>query len=157
MATARVVTNQEPSWYVWARTVVVGLAVAVTYGALTYIIQKYVVDPLACSGGNPAQCVQSASISANISMVLAALAGLGLSIRFGFARPLFVVLLATALLWGIADWTSGLFWLEAFGWTLLIFTAAYVLSGWIARQANILAALIVAVVIFALERILLAL
>jgi len=157
MAKTVVITDQEPAWYVWARSIVVGIAVAILYSVLAYIIAKYVVDPLTCGSGQSAACVQSASISTNIALVLAAVGGLALSIRFALARPLFVVLFATALLWGFGDITAGLFWLEVFGWALLIFTAVYVLAAWMTRHHNLTALTVVAVVIFVVERILLAL
>jgi hypothetical protein len=157
MAKAVVVTNQEPTWYVWARSVVVGVVVTVAYCILSYIIAKYVVDPLTCGRGEASACMASESISTNIAMVLAALGGVALSIRLGLARPLFVVLFATALLWGFGDYTSGLFWLEIFGWALLFFTATYALSAWMMRQRSWMTALVVAVVIFIVARILLAL
>lgn len=157
MAKTVTVNNQEPSWYVWARSVVVGLFVAILYGVLAYIISKYVVDPLTCGGGQASSCAQSGSISTNIALVLAAIGGLALAIRLELSRPLFVVLFATALLWGFGDITAGLVWLEVFGWALLLFTAVYVLSAWMTRHHNLTALTVVAVVIFVVERILLSL
>lgn len=156
---AKVVTvdQQPPVWRAWATTAGVGLLVGVIFCILAAILGRYVIEPLSCGGGDAAQCAQAVGLAGNIATVLAAAAGVGLAIRYGLARPLFVGIAAAVFLWGLGDWTAGMFWLEIFGWAVLLYAATYALFAWIASWLNVWLVLGVSLAIVVIERIVLAL
>lgn len=155
---AKVVTTQQPSvWQPWINSAIVGLATGLIFALVTALLSRYIIEPLACGTGDALQCAGATSLSAHIATVLAAAAGIALAIRFNMIRALFIGVASAALLWGLGDWTSGLFWLETLGWALLLYAAAYVFFSWLARSASLIIVLGLSLIIVLVERIVLAL
>lgn len=144
------------SWVAWLRTIAFGVVVGVVFWLLTLLLDRYVIEPLACRQvANAGVCLTSDALSGNIAALLAgALAILGM-VRWGVVRPIVISVATVALLWDLASWTSGLFWAEALGWTALLYGLSYALFSWINRTtslwlATLLATLIVVVIRVAL-------
>ena len=63
------------------------------------------------------------------------------------ARPLLVATASTISLWGLAQLTSGLGWLEIILWSVLLYCLAYTLYSWISRYKQTLPVLIAIIII----------
>ena len=48
-------------------------------------------------------------------------------------QTLIINLAAAATLWGLAEWTNGLGWLEVVIWSVMLYGLAYVVFSWVAR------------------------
>lgn len=150
---ARILSDNNSVVLIWVRFVVLGIALGIFYFLLAAMLDKYVVSPAACSGGDPTRCVNSFAISSGISSVLTAVAGLFASIRFQAPRPLLLMIAVTVLTFGLGTWTSGMFWLEALGWSGLVYMLAFVLFTGIFQFRSLVASMIVTVVILVAGRI----
>jgi hypothetical protein len=140
----------------WVRTIIVGAVTGIIFYELTLIIGRYIIDPVACRQViNAALCTDSTPMAGNIATILVAVVGVVAMVRMNIARPIITGVAAAALLWDLASWTEGLFWLEAIAWTAILYAGAYSLFGWIIRHEKLwvtlaLSALIVLVIRIAL-------
>ncbi len=150
---AKVVAAEEPqvlvtpTWSTWGRVIGIGAATGLMYWVLTILLNRFVIEPIACREAAAAACVAAPAIAGNISTVVVAALAIVAMVRFDVARPIIVAVAAAALLWGLSSWTSGLWWLETLGWSVVLYAIAYALFGWIAREANLVLALIVTVIV----------
>lgn len=154
---AKVMTVEVPTWRQWMVVMALGVAMGLLYAILVWLLSKYVVGPLACGAGSTAQCSASIFASSNVATVLVALAGTIAGVRLNIARPLLVSVGVAAVLWGLGEWIFGLHWLEVAGWSILIYSLAYLLFVWVSRHNLLLVSVITTIVIVLVERIILAL
>lgn len=152
-----VITDQQVianSWTTWIQTIIIGAVTGLIFWLLTIIIARYVVDPLVCGKMFDAMlCTDSTPLSGHIAAILAAVIGLVTMVRTAVARPIIMAVAAAALLWNLAIWTNGLFWLEAVAWSIILYTLVYALFAWIARYASLLATIILSLLIVLVIRI----
>ena len=151
-------TREVSQFYVWWRLALIGVGLGLVYWILTYLIGHYIIDQLFCSNSaNAIACTNSVGISGNIADVLVATIGLGVMVRLGIFRPIIIAASTAVMLWGLASWTDGLFWLEAIGWSVLLFGLCYLLFSWIGRYSRSVPVLIATVILLIIARIVLAL
>ena len=151
-------THEVSQSYVWWQLALIGAALGVVYWVLTYLIGHFMIDQLFCgSAANAVTCSNSTAISGNIADILVAAIGLVVMVRMKIFRPIIIALAAAILLWGLAGWTEGLWFLEAIGWTILLFALCYLLFSWVGRYARSVPVIIVTLVILVIGRIVLAL
>lgn len=138
-------TNQ---WAGWLRVVGFGAATGLAVWILTALLGRYVIEPLACGQALNAQvCVAVTPLAGNIATVLVApLAILGM-VRLGIIRPIIIAVAAAALLWPLAAWVEGLFWLEAIAWFIALYAVSYGLFSWIARHTVLWMAIVLSAAI----------
>lgn len=152
-----IITDQQvvsTGWAAWGRTIAFGAITGIIFWLLTIIIGRYVVEPLVCRQVIDAtMCTNATSLAGNISAILAATLSVVVMVRAGIARPIIVVVATAALLWNLAAWTDGLFWLEALVWSAILYAAAFALFGWITRYVTLWVTLILSFLIVAIIRI----
>ncbi len=130
----------------WARVVLVGAALGVIVLALSWVIGKFIVDPLLCRGGNLAACGNSEVLAGNIAAVIAAIAGASALIRLRVYRSILVALAVLISFWGIASLGSGLRWAELAAWMAGLYGLSYLLFAHIFRIRSIFVAVIIAII-----------
>ncbi|MBQ69844.1 hypothetical protein CL689_07405 [Candidatus Saccharibacteria bacterium] len=156
---ARVVEDNRvvrPAWWNAGQVVAFGAVVGVAYYLVMLLVGRYIVEPLACREIIEASaCVAATATAGKISTVIVAVAAIFGMIRLGIARPLVVAAGAAVVLWNLSEWTAGLFWLEAFAWSVLLYALAYALFGWIAHFPRVIVSIVVAVIVAVLLAVLL--
>lgn len=151
-------TREVSQSYIWWHLVLIGAALGVVYCVLTYMVGRFIIDPLFCgSSANAITCSNSTSISGNIADILVSIIGLGVMVRMQVFRPIIIAAATAVLLWGLASWTEGLWFVEAIGWSVLLFALCYMLFSWVGRYARSVPVLIATLLILILGRIVLAL
>jgi hypothetical protein len=145
---ARIVTTEERivstnQWLTWLRIVGLGAAAGLAAWVITALIARYIIEPLACGQMvNATICLEATPIAGNIATILIVpLAILGMA-RLGILRPIIVAIAAGALLWPLAAWAEGLFWLEAIAWFITLYGLSYGLFSWIARNVQLWQAIV---------------
>jgi hypothetical protein len=146
----------ESAFWFWMRVVIVGATLGILYYLITLAVSRYIVEPLTCQSlANGASCVNSIAISGGVAGILVAAIGLFAGIRIGIIRPLLITLATTLLVWDLASWTAGLFWLEALGWSALLYVISYALFTWITRTVPLIVSLSLMAIILIVARIIL--
>lgn len=146
--------SEVSSLYSWWKITIVGFSTGVLYWILTILINQFVVEPMFCGANLNAQiCSGSIEMAGNLANIVVALVGLFVLVRLGVLRPLIVAVSSAVVLWGLAGWTSGLFWLEVAGWSVLLFVLNYVLFSWLARYTKSIAVIIMTLVVVVTIRI----
>ncbi len=141
-------------WMEWLKIVLIGVGVGIIFWLLTIMLTRYVIEPLACKDiTDAARCVNASSLAGNISTILTALIAIGVLVRMRVIQPVILAVGTAALLWDLSAWTSGLYWLEAFGWTILLYGLCFGLFAWIARYSRLLLAVIISILIILIIRI----
>ena len=155
---ARLLPNVETAIEVWGRIAGLGVLFGAVLWLLSLGISQFVVEPLTCGiTGGSSQCIQALDVAGGIADILVVAGALFAGIWLRVARPTFVAISAGLMLWGLASWLSGLYWLEALGWSVLVGALVYLLFGWLNRRQSIALTLILTIVIIIAERIVLAL
>lgn len=155
---AKVIITDEQviasSWNAWLRVLGIGAITGIIFWLLTLLIGRYIVDPLVCGQAvDAARCSESLSISGGIAMILAAVVGVIFMVRASVARPIVIAIASTAVLWSLALWTEGLFWLEALAWSVILYIATFALFGWITRYAQLWVTIVLSLLIVLIIRI----
>lgn len=152
-----IITDQQAvadHWSMWVRTVIVGAVTGIIFYELTLIIGRYIIDPIVCRNIiNAALCTDSTPLAGNIATILVGVVGLVAMVRMNIARPIITAVASAALLWQLASWTEGLFWLEALLWTAILYAGAYSLFGWIIRHEKLWVTITVSILIVLIVRI----
>lgn len=142
------------SWALWLRTVLLGITTGLTFWILTTLIGHYVIEPLTCKQViTAATCTNANLLAGNIATILVAVIAIIGMVRLRIARPIVIAVASAALLWDLAAWTQGLFWLEAIGWSLLLYGVVFGLFAWITRYATLWVALVLSLVIVLVIRV----
>lgn len=151
------ITDQQvisTSWREWGRTIGFGAATGLIFWLLTVLLQRYVVDPLVCRQIiNATLCANSTPLTGNIAAILTAAIAVVFLVRAQIARPIILAVATAALLWDLALWTDGLFWLEAVVWSVALYALCYALFGWITRYAILWVTVVLSLLITVIIRI----
>ena len=140
------------------RTVLLGAAIGFVFWILTTLIGRYIIDPIACGQVvNAVLCNDPKPLAGNIAAILVAVGGVIAMVRIGASRPIIVAVATAAILWQLGAWISGLFWLEAIAWSVILYALTYALFAWITRHAVLWLTIAISLVIVIVIRILLAL
>jgi hypothetical protein len=152
-----IITDQQvisSSWRQWGRTIAFGAVTGLIFWLITILVQRYAVEPVACQNiVSAATCFNAAPLSGNIAAIITAVAAIFFMVRSQIARPIVLGVASAALLWDMALWTSGLYWLEAVAWSIGLYAATYALLAWITRYANVWVTLSVTLLIVIIIRI----
>jgi hypothetical protein len=156
---AQVLTDEQSvlmrPWQIWLRIVLAGAAIGIIYWIIAGLLARYVIEPLACRdiAESAVNCVNAISLSGNVSSIVTALVAILILIRMNIAQPVILAVGTAALFWDFAAWTTGLFWLEAIAWAIVLYAASYGLFAWITRYAKFIPAVILSLVIVLVIRI----
>lgn len=128
-----------------------GTGIGLLYWLLTLLIRQVVFVPLFCGDPTNNMCVGATGGAGVVALIAVTIVGLLGLVRFAVYRPLLIVLATTISLWGIANWTASMFWLEGVAWTIVLFAVCYTVFTWLVRPRSfgIAVALVVAVVLLA--------
>lgn len=143
--------------YNWFQVVFLGLALGVVVWALTWLVGQLVVEPLLCRESAALACGRTTEVSGSLAAVIGAIIGLGVLIRLNVSRPLLVVVASLTVLWGLALWTSGMYWAEAVAWSAGLYAASYTLFLWLVRFRQIFVVLLALIAIVVVARVIIAL
>ena len=136
----------QQSVLAWVRIIGIAVAAGLLYWVLSTLIGRYVIEPLACRDLVDAAAGVVALVAAGrVATVLVALASVFALIRFAVPRPIVVSVASAVVLWSLASFTQGLWWLETLAWVVGMYVLAYVLFGWIAKHSNPAVVIVVAV------------
>jgi hypothetical protein len=155
---AKILPNAETAIEVWGRIAGFGALFGIVLWLLSLGIAHFIVEPLTCGiGGGASQCSQAIDVAGGIATVLVAVAAIFVGLWWRLARPAFVAIAAALMLWGLASWLTGLFWVEAVVWSALVGALVYLLFSWLNRTQSIALTIILTAFIVIAERIVLAL
>lgn len=141
-------------WQAWLRIVLTGAVIGILFWVITALLARYVIEPLTCRQiADAAQCLNATSLAGNVSAILTALAAILVLVRLNVAQPVVIAVGVAALLWDLAAWTVGLFWLEAVAWSILLYALSYGLMAWITRYTRLVYAVVIAILIILIIRI----
>jgi hypothetical protein len=136
----------------------VGAGVGFFGWLLTLAINSWFLQALLCRSADTATaCANSPAIAWGAAHVIVGLFSLFVLIRTNVFRPLLVVLAAMITLWMIGLWFISMTWYVGLGWETLLFALAFMLFAWIVSLNNFVVALIIAVVVVVLTRLLIVL
>lgn len=122
-------------WVSWGRVVALGAIIGLVVWVLTSLIARYIIEPLACGQTmNGDICLAATPLAGNIATVLVAPLAIVAMVRLRMVRPIITVLATAALLWPLAAWAEGLYWLEAIAWFIGLYALSYGLFAWIVRS-----------------------
>jgi len=145
------------TWVTWGRTIALGAALGLIFWIFTVLIGRYVVEPLVCKDlVDAAVCVDAVPVAGKIATILVAVLGVIAMVRVGIARPIIIAVATAALLWNLAGWTQGLFWLESIVWSVLLYALCFALFAWITRHVTLWVTIVVSLLIVLIIRITLA-
>ena len=151
-----IITDQQvisTSWREWSRTIGFGAATGLIFWLLTVLLQRYVVDPLVCRQLiNATLCANSTPLTGNIAAILTSAIAVIFLVRAQIARPIILAVATAALLWDLALWTNGLFWLEAVVWSVVLYALCYALFAWITRYATLWVTVVLSLLIIVIIR-----
>lgn len=150
-----VVQTTEVVQYVWWRAGLLGVGLGIIFWVLTALLNRYVVSVSVCQGLTT--CSDSVTVAGDIATILVAFIGLLLTMAIHVYRPLIVVVAVAVVTWGLGSWVDGLWWLEALGWSALLYGLAYLLFSWVTQYQRLVSVLVWTIVVVAVARIIFAL
>lgn len=155
---ANILTDEQTllmrPWQAWLRIVFVGAGIGLLFWVLSALLAKYVIEPFTCRQiVDVAQCLNSTSLAGNVAAILAALGAILVLVRMNIAQPTVIAVVTAALLWDLSAYTTGLFWLEALAWSIILYALSYGLFAWITRYTRLIFAAIIALLITLIIRI----
>lgn len=130
-----------------------GAVGAIAWG-LAILLDKYVFQPILCSGDGE-RCSMSLQYGAITASVLAGILMLLGLVRLGVFRPLLVVLASTISLWGLIDMVQKWSWYYAVLTMVVLFALAYGAFSWVSRIRNFWVALGISIILLIAVRFLL--
>jgi len=113
--------------YTWWTVALLGVGLGIIYWLLAAFLQYVVLSPQLCGPVEGTACSSVGTLAGSISAIIVAVAGLFATIKIHTFRPLIVVVAVAITLWGLYDWTAGLFWLEGLLWCALLYGLGYLL------------------------------
>ncbi|MFZ2125665.1 MAG: hypothetical protein WA087_01850 [Candidatus Saccharimonadales bacterium] len=126
------------AFYPFWRIAIVGLVIGLVFWGTAELIDGY---------------TDSISLAGNIATIISSIIAVAAMVRLQIAQPLIIAVLAGAALWGLAEWTDGLFWIEAIAWSAVIYTLSYVCFSWLLRFKNSLSILVGALIVLVAIRV----
>lgn len=159
---AKVIQNEynvvaEP-WWAKGRIVLIGLGMGLTWWVLVSVLNRYVVEPLACRDlSNAAACTDSFGVAGSIAAILVALLGVFVLVRAFQPRPIIIALSSAILLWDLGSLMNGLSWWVTLLWSLALYAVVYGLFNLTARFRSIAVSIFVTLIVLVSIRLLLTL
>ena len=145
-------------WWVRVRIIVVGASLGLLWWIVTALLRFYVIEPLACRDlSNATTCVDAIGVAGGIATVIVGAIGIFALVRTLQPRPIIVAVASAAVLWSLGYYISGLAWYEALLWAIVLYAATYALFGLVARIVWLPGAVMTAIVVALVIRILLVL
>ncbi len=145
-------------WWARVRIIFTGAFLGLLWWITTVILKNYIVEPVACRDlANAASCIGSSGVAGAIATVIIAIIGAIILVRTLQPRPIVIAIAAAALLWSLGYYITGLAWYEGLLWAVLLYALTYVLFGLVARIVSLPIAIITAIVLVVVMRVLLAL
>lgn len=109
---------------------------------LGWAIDRFMMTPIFCTATpDVAMCANSTALASHIALVLIGMMTLPLLIMLGLKRPLVMVVAVTATMWGLAQWTGGVWWLSLL-LTVAAMVVTYAAISWINRIRGDIAAIL---------------
>ena len=133
--------------YPWLYVLITGILIGAFVWGSTLLLERYVIDPLACRASTILDCGRSFEIAAGVATVVGAILGIGGLIRVNVYRPLIVAVATLAILWSLPMWVQCLSWPEALAWSAGLYALGYMLFGWLMRYVRLFPVLIVSVIL----------
>jgi len=122
------------SSYSLQRVVLVGVVLGIIFWVLSSFLGNY-IHPTETAG--------------NIATILVATLGIMIMMRYRMAQSIVIAVATGATLWGLAQLTRGLSWVEVAIWSVFLYGLAYALYSWMARYIKpipVLAAMLIIVI-----------
>lgn len=155
---AKTIVQDAPKrqWPELLRASLVGLGTGLAHWLLGVVLNRYVVEPSACREiTDGLQCAQAPMLSSDIAGVLVAGAALVVFILLRQTRPIVIVAASLALLWGVKGFVYGLPWWGELLAFVLLYGLTYVTFGWINKATRLLGAIVLAVLLVLIARLVL--
>jgi len=144
----------QQTYRAWGRTIALGAVIGLVFWLVTVLVGNYIVEPLVCRNlTDAAMCTDATPLAGKIVTILVAALAVVAMVRMRVARPIIIAVATAAILWDLAAWTQGLFWLEAILWSVLLYALTFALFAWISRYATLWVAIVVSVLIVLIIRI----
>lgn len=141
-------------WQEWLRIVLIGAVVGLLYWVVTVLLARYVIEPLTCRELTDAmQCLNAGTMAGNVATVITGLIAVAFMVNLRVTQPVIIAAGSAAVLWGLGVWTSGLWWLEAIAWSILLYSLCFGLFAWIGRSVRMVSAIIISVLVILIIRI----
>lgn len=145
-------------WWARVRIVFTGAGLGLVWWIFAVILKNYVIEPIACRDLSSAgACIDAIGVAGAIATVIIAIIGAFVLVKTLQPRPIIIAVAVAAVLWSLGYYISGLAWYESLLWAVLLYALTYSLFGLVARIVNLPIAIITAVVIALVIRILLVL
>lgn len=139
------------------RSFVVGVGTGIASWALSKALLAFVFDKIFCGEGlNIDRCANSGVYANVVALVLVAVAGIYLLVRFGVYRPLVVVLAAVVAMWPVLAMVATQPVAVAIVISGLLFGIAYLAFTWLVRVRPVWLSIILAAAVVVLVRLILA-
>lgn len=126
----------KPTYNLW-KIVVVGIGTALLFSLLTVVIERYFINLFFCKSSAATICTNSIGIAGSIAVIISVIASTVTMLRLRLIQPLLISVAVGASLWTLAQWTSGLGWMEVLVWNISLYLLAYMLFSWIARYIRV--------------------
>lgn len=154
-----VVDNQSvvAPWRSRLLIIIAGVIAGISWWVLTGLLEKFVIEPLACSSSDTlSACGDAIPISGSVAAVLTAVLMLIYLVMIRQARPILIASGAAAVLWGLGLYTAGMQWYESLVWAVLLYVVVFLLFGVISRIRGVWSSLVVALLTVVIVRVLVA-
>lgn len=135
-----------------AKIALVGAVLGLLVWGLAFVLERYVLRAVLCSGEAASTCANIVAYSGNIAAVIVGIIAVVALVRIRVFRPLLIALGVTASLWGMAAWLTQVSLLEQILWSVVLSALLYSLYAWLARIRNAVVVLIVFLIVVAATR-----
>ncbi len=153
---AKVVQNQPDvvkPWWAQLSTLYVGAALGLVWWVLAVILQRYVVEPIACHDLTAASvCTGSFNVAGSIAAVAVAALGAYILVRLWQSRPIIIVAASLVVLWDLGGLLNGLVWWEVLAWAIGLYALVYWLFSLTVRFKNTAMAVATAAIVVIIIR-----
>ncbi len=115
------------------RVLVLAAVSGVAVWLLGWAIDRFMMVPIFCAAApDVAMCANGTALASYIALVLIGMMALPLLIMLGLKRPLVLVVAVTATMWGLSQWTGGVWWLSLL-LSVVAMMVTYAAISWINR------------------------
>lgn len=153
-------TTESPHYVSYTRaemlqTLAIGAVVGLFVWGLTWILHTYAFIPLMCKSGMVDKCSDSYAYSLIAAQVIAAVIGLVALAQRRVFRPLLIVLVATATLWGMLATINSWTWYGELIGCIILYALAYLVFMLLGRIRNLLLSAVAMAVLLVITRLIL--
>ncbi len=144
------------------RQLVMPLVIGVVVGAggwlLNMLLQNFLIEPIFCKSADSfTVCANGGTVAWGMAFVIAGIISVLVLARNTIYRPLLVVIMAFAALWGIGAWLAPMSWWMALLWSGVLFGLAYALFAWVASITRFWVALLISILLVVVSRLIIGL